>query len=36
MQVAQTADRMRKWGGGGTINDDDQKKKINVGACDGV
>ena len=35
MQVAQTADRMRKWGGGGTSNDDDQKK-INVGACDGV
>ncbi|KAJ6301440.1 hypothetical protein OIU77_015691 [Salix suchowensis] len=35
-EVAQTADRMRKWGGGGTSNDDDQKKKINVGACDGV
>ncbi|KAJ6410857.1 hypothetical protein OIU84_007586 [Salix udensis] len=35
-EVAQTADRMRKWGGGGTSNDDDQKKKINVGASDGV
>ncbi|KAF9668396.1 hypothetical protein SADUNF_Sadunf15G0124400 [Salix dunnii] len=43
-EVAQTADRMRKWGGGGKdidgSNDDDdddkKKKKIKEGACDGV